>query len=164
MFQIVLPSIVDGDVSFGFPLTDLRTERLSVFQILRRHGVLAVEKVGEAPLKDNRPSDTACTWSEVNNLVSLGNDLRVVFHHHDRIAPIAHLLECPEESPAVPRMKTDAGFIQNVKGLCQGTPEGTSQRDPLKLAAAQRPGLSVQGEISQANIGHKSKAVSDFPH
>ncbi len=118
MFQIVLTSVVDGDVSFWFPLTSLRTERLSVFQIPRRHGVLAVEKVGEAPLKDDRPSDTTCAWSEVNNLVSLGNDLRVVFHHHDRIAPVSHLLECAEKPPAVPRMKTDAGFIQNVKSLC----------------------------------------------
>ena len=80
----------------------------------------------------------AGTGAHVQNAVGGEHDLRIVFHHQQRIAGIAQTLHHADHPAHVARMQANRRFIQHEQGVDQRRPERGGEVDALHLAAGER--------------------------
>ena len=98
----------------------------------------------------------------VHDIVGRHHDGLVVFHHHNGVSQIAHLLDYLDKVVGIARMQTYAGFVENIEGAHQGAPQRIGQVDTLALASRQRGRGSVEAQIRKPHILEIGKPVTDF--
>jgi len=90
--------------------------------------------------------------AEVHDLVCRAHDAGLVFHHHNRVAGVAQLLENADEPIGIARVEPDAGLIQHEKRVDQPGAKAARQVHPLNLPAGEGPCGPIQGEIAETNL------------
>src|SRR3989344_4278707 len=66
------------------------------------------------------------------------------------------------ELAVVALMETDSGFVEHIERTYQAAAKLRSEADPLRLAAGERVGFAVEGEVFDPNVEHKLQATRDF--
>src|SRR3989338_3827524 len=66
------------------------------------------------------------------------------------------------ELVVVALMETDSGFVEHIERTYQAAAKLRSEADPLRLAAGERVGFAVEGEVFDPNVEHKLQATRDF--
>ena len=89
---------------------------------------------------------------QVDHVVRLPYEFRVVFHHHHGVSQVPQALEDAHETEVVPGVKTDARLVEHVEGVDQGRADGRGERRALHLAARKGPRLAVEGEVAEAHL------------
>jgi len=59
-------------------------------------------------------------------------------------------------------MKTDAGFVEHIKGIDQTGAQGRGQRHPLDFTAGKGARLPIKGQIAQADIFQIGQPAADL--
>ena len=126
-------------------------------QIAPRNRCVARLQPRQRPLVDNVPSPLSRSGTEIDDMVGRPNHLGIMLDQKQRIARVPQSMQDPDEPADIPRMQTDAGFVQHKQGVDQRGAQGRSQIDTLHFAAAQGTGLTVQRQISQANLRQKTQ-------
>ena len=100
--------------------------------------------------------------AQVDDVVALLDDLRVVLHHHHGVVVGAEPVEDLHQPVAVPRVQADGGLVQHVQRVDQGRADGGGQVHPLQLAAGERPGLAVEGQVVEAHPHEVVQPAADL--
>ena len=85
-----------------------------------------------------------------------------MFDHQQRIAGVAQPPHDLENATDVSRVKADRRFVEHEQGIDQRGAEGGRQVDALHLAARQRPGLPVEGQVAQSDLAQVAEARTDL--
>ena len=100
--------------------------------------------------------------SHVEQAVGLQHDLRVVLHHHERVARVAQPLHHADHAAHVARMQADRRLVQHEERVHERGAQRRGEVDALHLAAGERARLAVEGEVAQAHLAHEAKPRVDF--
>src|SRR5581483_9491725 len=85
--------------------------------------------------------------------------LLVVLDDDDGVAEIAQGTQRIEEPAVVALMQPDRRLIENVEAARKPSADLACQPDTLRLAARQRVGASIEGQIIESHIDEKSEPV-----
>ena len=113
-------------------------------------------------LRDDRAAVHARAGAQIDDVVGLPDRLFVMLHDDHRVAEIAQIDQSVEQPLIVALMQTDGGLIEDVHHPDQTGADLAREADALRLAARQRVGAAVEGQVPEADIGEKSEAVADF--
>ena len=111
---------------------------------------------------DNFAAARAGARTDIENTVGGEHDLRIVFHHHQRIAGVAQFVHDADDTAHVARVQSDRRFIEHKQRVDQGSAERGGQVDPLHLAAGERARLAVQRQVTQADLVQVFEPGADF--
>ena len=78
------------------------------------------------------------TGTEVEQSVGLLHDLRIVFHHEQRVAGVTQPVHDADDALHIAGMQSDGGFIQHEQRVHQRSTERGGEVDALHLTARQR--------------------------
>ena len=87
-----------------------------------------------------------------------------MFDDHDGVADVAETLQHPDQPVGVPRMETDAGFVEDVHRAGERTSKGCHQVDPLALASRKGVACPAQGQVREADIVKAFQRRDDHLH
>ena len=76
--------------------------------------------------------------AEIHDVIGRAHHLRVVFHHHHGVAPVAQLLQRGDQARVVAGMEADGGFVEHVQYARETAPDLRGEADALHLAAGER--------------------------
>ena len=131
-------------------------------QVAGRQRILGVHQfVGPSPEHHVAPGG-AGSRAQVENPVRREHDLRVVFHHDQRIAGLAQALQHTDDPPHVPCVQADAGLVEYEQRIHQRCAQCRGEVDALNLAPGERPRLPVQRQVAEAHLAKKSEPAADL--
>src|SRR5207253_9689500 len=88
--------------------------------------------------------------AQIQDIIGVPDCVRIVFDDQDGIAEITQSMEGRKETIIVALMQTDARLVENVQHAYERSPDLRRQPDTLRLTAAERAALAVQGQIAKA--------------
>ena len=91
----------------------------------------------------------------------MADGVLVVLDDQHRIAQLAQLFQGLNEPVVVALVQADRGLIQNVEHAAQPGADLRGQADALPFATAERGGVAVQREVSEADGAEKLKPLDD---
>ncbi|MCY1213085.1 hypothetical protein D9M72_248440 [compost metagenome] len=102
--------------------------------------------------------------ADVDDAVSGHHDLRIVLHHHQRVAGVAQPVHDFDDPVHVARVQADGGLVQHEQRVHQRGAQRRGQVDALHFAARQRAALAVQRQVAQAHVAQELEARADLGH
>ena len=124
---------------------------------------MALHERFRASLKNNMPSFDAGTRSHINDVIGGEDGFRIVLHHQDSISEVPEAPQVFQQTPIVPVVEADTGFIQNVKDARQTRTDLGGQSDALILPPRKGGRRPVQGEVIQSDTPEKPQTLLDLP-
>ena len=100
--------------------------------------------------------------AHVQQTVGGKHDLRIMFHHHQRIAGVTQFFHHADDPSHVARMQADGGFIQHEQGVDQRGAQRGGEVDALHFATGQGARLTVECEIAQADFTQIAQPGADL--
>ena len=79
-----------------------------VFTCLR---ICSIRNIFHTALRHQSPTPFACAGPDVDDVIGASDGVFVVFHHDQRVAFVAQLLQRIQQDLIVTRMQTNGGFI-----------------------------------------------------
>ncbi len=99
---------------------------------------------------------------QVDDPIGGAHRLFVVLHHQHGVAQVAHPLQGVDEPGVVALVQADARLVQHVEHAHELAANLRRQADALRLAAAQRAGHAVEGQVVQADVDHEVEPFADL--
>ena len=162
VLEVILHGTLDGD---GIPpgvLFSLIRQPLAK-EILKGKGLTIISKViGHLPGKDNLSSIDSSPGAKVYEVIGRLNNLRVMFHHYNRVPYVPEAPEDCNESVGIAGMKADRRLVQDIHGAHQGASKRRHKVHPLAFSAGERIHGAAECEIPKAHVLNALKAVTDL--
>jgi hypothetical protein len=76
----------------------------------------------------------------------------VVFDDDDGVAGVGERADDADEAIDITRVQADAGLVEDEKRIDQRRAEAAGEVDALDFAAGEGFGLSVEGEVAEADL------------
>ena len=114
------------------------------------------------PCRHDLPAVDPGAGAQVHDPVGLPHRLLVVLDDQHGVAEVAHPPEGLEQLAVVALVKPDRRLVQHVKNAHQLGADLCGQADALRLAAGERAGGAVEGEVVEADRGHEPEPVGDL--
>ena len=130
--------------------------------------VAAGERAGERmddrrlALSHHLAAVDAGAGAEVDQPVGLAHRLLVVLDHQHGVAEVAHPLQRRQQLAVVSLVQPDRRLVEDVEHAHQLGADLGGQADALRLAARQRAGGAVEGQVVEAHRGEEAEAVGDL--
>ena len=118
----------------------------------------------EGALGDDLSTERSGPRADVDDVVRRGNGVVVVLDDQDRVAEVAEAFEGGDEALVVALVKSDAGFVENIKDAGQAAADLRGEADALGFAAGQGAAFASQREVVEADFFEKGEAAGDFGH
>gem|GEM_PF-3325375 len=104
----------------------------------------------------------SCSWTNVDNVVSMLHNIFVVFDNNDGIANFGEFLDVSNEHIVVSRMETNRRFIQNVNNTFEFGSYLRRQTNALGLSPRKRVGFAGKCHVLKSDSRKKSEAFDDI--
>src|SRR4051812_21089828 len=145
----------------GTPFASGRA-RVDGGNLLAGGGVGIFAKFLEGAFGDNMAALHAGARSEVDDVISAAHRFFIVFDDEERIAAILEELKGVEEVFVVARMKTDGGFVEDVKDAAEIGAELGGEANALGFAAAEGGDAAAEFQIFEADFTEEFQALANF--
>ena len=132
----------------------------AVVQVPAGDGVAGTQPVDVA-LVDNLAAAGAGQGAEVDDVVRDGDGLRFVLHHQDGVALVPQLQQEVVHPLDVVRVQADGGLVEDVGDVGERGAQVADHLGALRLAAGERAGGPVQGQVAQADFGEGVQQVPE---
>ncbi|MNQ41688.1 hypothetical protein D3C85_553730 [compost metagenome] len=131
--------------------------------------VVARQRVGRAQLRGRTVEDDvaaafAGAGADVDDAVGGHHDLRIVLHHHQRVAGVAQAVHDFDHAVHVARVQADGRLVQHEQRVHQRGAQRGGQVDPLHFAARQGAALAVERQVAQAHVAQELEPRPDLGH
>ena len=153
---------LQGPSRYQGAVTGRQRDGLALGQVVGGEGGLAGEQLVVGAREHHLAAVLARARPQVDDVVALLDDLRVVLHHHHGVVVGAQAVEDLHQAVAVTRVQADGGLVQHVQGVHEGRADGGGQVHPLQLAAGEGAGLAVQGQVLQPHAHEIVEAAADL--
>ena len=100
--------------------------------------------------------------AEVDDVVALADDLRIVLDDDDGVLLGAQLVQDAHQALAVARVQADRRLVEDVERVDQRRADGGGEVDALQLAAGERARLAVERQIVEADVDQVAQAAADL--
>ena len=100
---------------------------------------------------------------EVDDVVGGADRLLVVLDHEHGVAEVAQALERVEQPAVVALVQADRRLVEDVEHADQARADLGRQADALPLAARERAGGAVEGQVVEPDVGRGSPAARGSP-
>ena len=117
---------------------------------------------GQRAFEDDVPAVFARARTQIDDVVRRAHHVRIVLHHHDRVAQIAQFLQDADQPPGVAAVQADRRLVQHVAGAHQPRAQRRGELDALRLAARERGGQAVQRQVVQPDIVQELQPLPDL--
>ena len=114
------------------------------------------------PLGDDPPAMDAGARAEVDDVVGAADRVLVVLDDDDGVAEVAQPHQRIEQALIIPLVQADRRLVEDVHHADQPRADLAREADALRLAARQRLGAAVEGQVVEADVGEKAEAVADL--
>ena len=114
------------------------------------------------PCATIRAAVRAGSGPEVHDIVGLPDRILVVLDDDDGIAEIAQVDQRVEQALIVALMQADGGLVQDVHDADQPRADLAREADALRLAARERVGAAVEGEIAEPDVREEAQPIADL--
>ncbi len=95
-------------------------------------------------------------------MVGGAENVGVVLDDEDGVAQVAQLFEDVDKAGGVARVEADGRLVEDIERADQSRAERGGELDALRLAAGERGGKAVEGEVFQADGVEEAEALADF--
>ena len=118
------------------------------------------------PLDRPRVHDVAAVLAgagaDVDDPVGRGDGVLVVLDDDQGVAEVAQPGQRGDQPPVVALVQADARLVEHVEHPDQAGADLGGEPDPLRLAAGQRAGGAVEGEVVEADVEQEAEAGVDL--
>jgi len=121
-------------------------------------GVAAAQFLDRA-LEADGAAGGAGAGPEVDDVVGDRDGLGLVLDDQDGVALVAQLQQQGVHPLDVVRVQPDRGLVEDVGDVGEGRAEVADHLGALRLAARERPGRPVEGEVAEADPGERVEQV-----
>ena len=112
------------------------------------------------PSNTTSPPPEPAPRTEVDDVVGDHDGLGLVLDDEHRVALVAQLQQQVVHPLDVVRMQSDRGLVEDVRDIRERGAEVADHLRALRLAARQRAGRAVEGEVPEADLDER---VEDLP-
>ena len=112
--------------------------------------------------RDDLAAMLAGRRSDVDHEIRRADRLLVVLDHDERVAEVAQAEQCVDQTLVVALVQPDRWLVEDVQHAHQLRADLRREPDALRLAAAQRVGGAVDGQVVEADVDHELQALSDL--
>ena len=130
-------------------------------EVFARQGSLACHDLLGRAGSENLAALLARTGPHVDEIVGRTHGVLVMLDDDDGVAEVPQVGEALQKPFVVTLMQADARLVQNVKHAREPRADLARKPDALHLAARQRVGAAVQGEIAQTHVLKEGEAARD---
>ena len=121
-----------------------------------------VEQVVDGAGDDDLTAVLAGTGTDVDHPVGGADGVLVVLDDDQRVAEVAQPDQRLDQPVVVPLVQADARLVEHVEDADQARPDLGREPDSLRLAAGQRAGGAVEGEVVQPDVDQEAEALVDL--
>ncbi len=99
-------------------------------------------------MEDDGAAVLAGTGADVDEVVGSLHDGLLVLDNDERVSFVAEAVHDADEAVDVAWVEADCWLVEDEERSCQRSAEAGGEVDSLDLAARERPGGAVEGEIA----------------
>ncbi|MNK90822.1 hypothetical protein D3C87_1108900 [compost metagenome] len=100
--------------------------------------------------------------ADVHHVVAGADHVLVVLHHQHRVADVAQMLERADQAVVIALVQADGWLIEHIHHAGQPGTDLGGQPDALGLAAGERVGAALQGQVIQPYVVQEVQPGGDF--
>jgi hypothetical protein len=165
VLQVVRAGAADADLAAagGAPRGRRQDRALSAQVGAGERVGRAGQHLGGTALEDHSSAVFPGAGSKVHYVVGGADRLLVVLHHDHGVAQIPQARQRRQQLPVVALVQADGRLVQHVQHAAEVRADLRGQPDPLALAARQRGGAAVQGQVTHANVVQEVQPLPDLP-
>ena len=116
----------------------------------------------ERSFEDDAPAVFARARTQIDDVIGGAHHVRIVLHHHDRVAQVAQLFEDSDQPAGVAAVQADGRLVEHVARAHQPRSEAGRELDALRFAARKRRRQPVQRQIFETDVVQKFQALLNF--
>ena len=131
-------------------------------EVLRGQRARVVEQLAIGAGEQDLAAALAGAGAEVDDVIGLADDLRLVLDDDDGVLLGAQLLEDPHQPLAVARVQADRRLVEDVERVDQRGADRAGQVDARQLAAGERARLAVERQVVEADGEQVAQPVADL--
>ena len=131
-------------------------------EVRTRHRVAAGEQLVDGAGDDHLSAVLAGAGTDVDHPVGGADRVLVVLDDDQGVAEVAQPDQRLDQPMVVALVQADARLVEHVQHADQAGPDLGRQPDPLRLAAGERAGRSVEGEVVQADVDQEPQPLVDL--
>ncbi len=118
--------------------------------------------LGQDAFGEELAAELAGAGAEVEQMIGGAEDVGVVLDDEDGVAQIAQLFEDADEACGVAGVQADGWLVEDIERADQTRAERGGELNALRLAAGERGGETIEGEVFEAHRVEKTEALADF--
>ena len=119
-----------------------------------------VPRHGLAP--DDPPAGGAGAGADLHHVVRAPHHVRVVLHHHERVAAVAQLLEHGGHPGLAARVEAEGGLVEGDQEPAQGRRQLGGELDALGLAGGEGGALAAERQVPELEELHPLEAAAQL--
>ena len=118
--------------------------------------------LGQHALGEQLAAQLARAGAEVEQMVGGAQNVGVVLDDEDGVAQVAQLFKNVDQPGRVAGVQADGRLVEHIERAHQPRAERGGQLNALRLAAGERGGKAVEGEVFQADRVEKSEPLANL--
>ena len=118
--------------------------------------------LGEHALGEQLAAELAGAGAEIEQMIGGAQNVGVVLDDQDGVAQVAQLFEDVNQARGVAGVQADGRLVEDIERAHQPRAERGGQLNALRLAAGERGGEAVEGEVFQADRIEKAEPLADL--
>ena len=162
VLDIVVGDAFENDVALGFAAFFGDRDGLFPLEVIGCEGVFCRCKILGWAAVEELTTGNATAGADIHQLVGGADHGFLVFHDKKRVSFVTKTLHDLNEAGGVARVESDAGFVEDEKGIDEGCSEASREVDALDFAARERAGGSVEREVAEADFAEVVDAGNDL--
>ena len=107
-------------------------------------------------------AEFAGAGAEVEQMIGGAQHVGIVLDDEDGVAQVAQLFEDANQPRGIARVQADGGLVEHVERAHQPRAERGGKLDALRLAAGERGGEPVEGEVFETHRVKKLEPLADL--
>ena len=123
---------------------------------------MILEQPVQGPGVDQPAAVLARRRADVDHPVGRADRLLVVLDDKERVAEVAEPDERRDEPVVVALVEADGWLVEDVQHAHERRADLRGEPDPLRLAARQRAGRAVQGQVVEPDVDEKAEPRVDL--
>ncbi len=151
VLQVVLAGARQHEMAARRPPDDGHRDRLPAGEVACGQRARRLDEFALRTVEDDLAATLARAWSQLDDVIGRLDEAAVVLDDDDGVPGLGELVAEIGEAGRVARVQADRWLVEDVERAHELGAELVGQVDPLSLAARQRPGLSAQREIAEAD-------------
>ena len=118
--------------------------------------------LGQKALGEELAAQLARAGAQIEQMVGGAENVGVVLDDDDGVAQVAQLFKNADQAGGVAGVQADGRLVEDIERAHQLRAERGGELNALRLAAGERGGEAVEGEVLQADRVEKAEALANL--